>query len=80
MHDVIARKVVEVTISSDATRLWVNVDGRCELRVNAPIAVKQMPLTVVIDDRRFDFGGPARPETLDRVNAGQDTDSDGAAD
>jgi len=29
---------------------------------------------------RFDFGGPARPETVDRVNAGQDTDSDGAAD
>ncbi len=25
-------------------------------------------------------GGPARPETLDRANAGQDTDSAGAAD
>lgn len=33
LKDITAPKEVEVSISFDSKILWVNVDGRCELRI-----------------------------------------------
>jgi hypothetical protein len=47
MFDFMDAKEVEVSIRSDGGCVWINIDGRCRVRVNRPENIK-------IDDRRHD--------------------------
>ncbi len=51
MWDIAGANVVEVSIKEDGKVVWINLDGKCILRV---CRVKNM----VVDDRRSDKGIP----------------------
>ncbi len=57
MTDITAPGVVEVSVRDDGKVVWVNVDGKCELRACQIGAI-------VLDDRRPADATPAKAKTV----------------